>query len=147
MQPPTRRQLEAALARAKQAGRSEDVASLEARLKDLPDDPPPAPAPAAQTSPECVVVKRMVGFGPPEHAERDERLLGYTRLTANERPVLLSVLDALRRAPDQWRELLQRVEQENASDGLQCHIRTLQAATSTEEVLRISDEVRAEIDA
>jgi hypothetical protein len=147
MQPPTRGQLEAALARAKQAGRSKDVASLEAMLKDFPNDPPPATAPVAQTPTERVVVKRMIGFGPPEHAERDERSIGYTRLTVNERLVLLSALDALRRAPDLWRELLQRVEQESASDGFQCHIRTLQAATSTEDILRISDEVRAEIDA
>jgi len=63
MQPPTRRQINDALARARQAGLTDVVAALEARLKELPAEP----------EPEQTFVTSMVGLGPSD--ERDERLL------------------------------------------------------------------------
>jgi len=66
-------------------------------------------------------------------------------MNPRERSVLFYVLDALRSSPEQSRELLRLVEEDDASAEFKRRIRQLQAAGSPDAVKRVSEEVRAEI--
>lgn len=63
----------------------------------------------------------------------------------SERSVLFYVLDAIRSSPEQWRELLDLVREDGASEEFLRYIGRLRAATSPAAAQRASNEVRAEI--
>jgi len=77
MQPPTRRDLEGALAAAKREGRAADVEALESRLRLWPVETEELVLPAQPERPiqPKLVERRFISLGPPENHERDRRLL------------------------------------------------------------------------